>query len=81
MARPSSYPPELRKRAVRRVAEVRSDYPAESATINAVMAKLGVDSRETLRKWVRSSRNASARRWSRAVGLVSSPTLRLGAPL
>ncbi len=53
MARPSSYPPELRKRAVRMVAEVRGDYPTESAAINAVMAKLGIGSRETLRKWVR----------------------------
>ncbi|GAB1339889.1 transposase [Streptomyces sp. E-15] len=53
MARPSSYPPELRKRAVRMVAEVRGDYPTESAAINAVMVKLGIGSRETLRKWVR----------------------------
>ncbi|WP_326614420.1 IS3 family transposase [Streptomyces scopuliridis] len=53
MARPSSYPPELRKRAVRMVAEVRGDYPTESAAINAVMAKLGIGSHETLRKWVR----------------------------
>jgi transposase len=53
MARPSSYPPELRKRAVRMVAEVRGDYPTESAAINAVMTKLGIGSRETLRKWVR----------------------------
>ncbi|MGW3067697.1 IS3-like element ISMyma3 family transposase, partial [Streptomyces sp. NPDC001130] len=53
MARPSSYPPELRKRAVRMVAEVRGDYPNESAAINAVMTKLGIGSRETLRKWVR----------------------------
>ncbi|MGW4993819.1 hypothetical protein ACWEQ3_40335 [Streptomyces mirabilis] len=45
--------PELRKRAVRMGAEVRGDYPTESAAINAVMAKLGVGSRETLRKWVR----------------------------
>lgn len=35
MARPSSYPPELRKRAVRMVAEVRGDYPTESAAIAA----------------------------------------------
>ena len=55
MARPSSYPAELRKRAVRMVAEVRGDYgyPTESAAINAVMVKLGIGSRETLRKWVR----------------------------
>lgn len=62
MARPSSYPPELRKRAVRMVAEVRGDYPTESAAINAVMAKLGIGSRETLRKWVRQDQiDAGAR--------------------
>jgi transposase len=53
MARPSSYPPELRKRAVRMVAEIRGDYPTESAAINAVVEKLGLGSRETLRKWIR----------------------------
>jgi transposase len=53
MARPSSYPPELRKRAVRMVAEIRDDYPTESAAINAVVARLGIGSRETLRKWIR----------------------------
>ncbi len=53
MARPSMYPPELRKRAVRMVAEIRGDYPTESAAINAVVAKLGIGSRETLRKWIR----------------------------
>ncbi len=53
MARPSSYPPELRRRAVRMVAEIRGDYPTESAAINAVVAKLGIKTRETLRKWIR----------------------------
>jgi transposase len=62
MARPSSYPPELRKRAVRMVAEVRGDYPTESAVINAVMAKLGIGSRETLRKWVRQDQIDSGQR-------------------
>jgi transposase len=42
MAHPSSYPPELHKRAVRMVAEVRGDYPTESAAINAVVAKLSI---------------------------------------
>ncbi|MFD7284242.1 IS3 family transposase [Streptomyces sp. NPDC059862] len=62
MARPSSYPPELRKRAVRMVAEVRGDYPTESAAINAVMVKLGIGSRETLRKWVRQDQIDSGQR-------------------
>lgn len=50
MARPSSYPSELRKRAVRMLDEVRGGYRTEPAVINAVVAKLGIGSRETLRK-------------------------------
>lgn len=45
MARPSPYPPELRKRAVRMV--------AEWAAMKAVASKLGIGSTETLRSWVR----------------------------
>ncbi|MFJ7998407.1 IS3 family transposase [Streptomyces sp. NPDC096310] len=53
MARPSSYPVELPKRAVRMVAEVRGDYPNESAAVRAVAQKLGIGSAETLRNWVK----------------------------
>ena len=49
----SNYPPELRERAVRMVAEVRADYPSEWAAIGAVAQKLGIGSSETLRKWIR----------------------------
>ena len=49
----SNYPPELRERAVRMVAEVKGDYPSEWAAITAVAAKLGIGTAETLRKWVR----------------------------
>jgi transposase len=48
-----NYPPELRERAVRMVAEVKADYPSEWAAIAAVAQKLGIGSTETLRKWVR----------------------------
>jgi transposase len=51
--RGNSYPPELRERAVRMVAEVRPDYPSDWPAIKAVAAKLGIGSAETLRKWVR----------------------------
>jgi IS30 family transposase len=40
MARPSPYPPELRERAVRMVAEIRPNYPTEWAAMKAVTAKL-----------------------------------------
>ena len=53
MARPSPYPVELRKRAVRMVAEVRSDYDTEWSAMKAVAAKLGIGSTETVRTWVR----------------------------
>lgn len=49
------YPPELRERAVRMVAEVRDQYPSEWATINEVARLLGVGSGETVRAWVRQA--------------------------
>jgi transposase len=53
MSRPSSYPPEVRERAVRLVAETKGDYPSEFAAIQSVAHKLGIGAPETLRKWVR----------------------------
>jgi transposase len=53
MGRPSVYPPELRERAVRMVAEVRPNYPSQWAAIGAVAHKLGIGTAETVRKWVR----------------------------
>jgi transposase len=46
-----SYPLELRRRAVRMVAEVRDDHPTETAALQAVAEKLDIGSRETLRNW------------------------------
>jgi len=53
MARPSSYPRELRERAVRMVLESKADYPSEYEAIRSISAKLGIRSPESLRKWVR----------------------------
>lgn len=53
MARPSRYPLELRRRAVRMVAEVRDGYPNGTPALQAVADKLGIGSRETLRNWVK----------------------------
>jgi len=55
MPRKSSYPRELRDRAVRMVAEVRPNYEHEYAAIQAVAAKLGIGTAETVRKWVRQA--------------------------
>ncbi len=71
MARPSPYPPELRERAVRMVAEIRPDYPTEWAAMKAVAAKLGIGAAETVRTWVRKAEADGGRRpgglapWSR----------------
>jgi transposase len=49
---PKQYPRELRERAVRLVADHRSEYETEFAAIRSVAAKLGISTPETLRKWV-----------------------------
>ena len=58
----SKYPLELRERAVRMVAEVRASYSSEWAAIEAVAAKLGVGTAETLRSWVRQAEVDAGRR-------------------
>ena len=55
MSRGMSYPPELRERAVRMVAEVRPEYQSDWPAMRAVADKLGIGSAETLRKWVRQA--------------------------
>jgi transposase-like protein len=51
----SKYPEDLQERAVRRVAERRSEFPSEGATIAAVAAELGIQGHETLRGWVKKA--------------------------
>jgi transposase len=51
----SKYPPETRERAVRMVAEMRSEYPSEGAAIAAAASICSIQSTDTLRKWVRSA--------------------------
>jgi len=53
--RSANYPPELRERAVRMVAEVRPGYPSDWPAIVAVASRLGIGSAETLRKWYRQA--------------------------
>ncbi len=53
--RQQQYPPELRERAVRMVAEVQANYDSQWAAIGAVAHKLGVGTAETVRKWVRQA--------------------------
>ena len=49
------YPPELRERAVRMVAEVRGQHETEWAAMRAVSELLGIGTTETVRKWVRQA--------------------------
>ena len=49
------YPPELKERAVRMVAEIRSDHDSEWAAMTRVAELLGVGTPETVRKWVRQA--------------------------
>src|SRR5918997_1808790 len=49
------YPPELRVRAVRMVAEIRDQHESEWAAMNQVSQLLGIGSGETVRKWVRQA--------------------------
>jgi transposase-like protein len=42
MARPSSYPRELRERAIRMVSETKGEYRSEFAAIESVADKLGI---------------------------------------
>ena len=51
--RSGSYPKELRDRAVRMVAEVRSEHASEWAAIESVASKLGIGSAQTVHNWVR----------------------------
>jgi transposase len=56
------YPPELRERAVRMVAECRHEHPSEWATIESVAAKLGIGTSQTLSNWVRRAEVDAGRR-------------------
>jgi transposase len=49
------YPVELRERAVRMVAEIRSDHESEWAAMTKVAQLLGVGTPETVRKWCRQA--------------------------
>jgi transposase len=49
------YPPELRERAVRMVAEISDHHDLEWAAISEVARLLGVGTAETVRKWVRQA--------------------------
>jgi transposase len=49
------YPPELRERAVRMVAEISAQHDSEWAAISEVARLLGVGCAETVRKWVRQA--------------------------
>ena len=52
----------MRQRAIRLVAESRSEYDSEWAAITSIAAMLGIGTAETLRTWVRQAQvDAGAR--------------------
>ena len=53
--RSGNYPKELRDRAVRMVAEVRSEHASEWAAMESVASKLGIGSAQTVHNWVRKA--------------------------
>lgn len=61
MARPSPYPAELRRRAVRMVAEVRPDYKTEWGAMKTVASKVGIGTAETVRQWGRRDQDSGIR--------------------
>ncbi len=56
------YPPELRERAVRMVAEVQHEHSSEWAAIESVAGKLGIGTAETLHNWIRKSQTDTGQR-------------------
>jgi transposase len=74
MGRKSTYPPEVRERAVRLVLESESHHASRWAAITSVASKIGCKA-ETLRKWViQAERDAGKRD-----GLTTSERERLKA--
>ncbi len=60
------YPPELRERAVRMVAEVQHEYPheypSEWAAVESVADKLGIGTAQTLLNWIRRAQTDAGQR-------------------
>jgi transposase len=58
MARPGSYPPQLRALAITKVAEIATDDRSRWAAIKTVASELGIGT-ETLRTWIRDTQHAT----------------------
>ena len=56
------YPPELRERAVRMVAEIQHEHTSEWAAIESVAGKLGIGTAQTLHNWIRKAQTDTGQR-------------------
>lgn len=56
------YPPELRERAVRTVAEIQHEHTSEWAAIESVAGKLGIGTAQTLHIWIRKAQTDTGQR-------------------
>ena len=72
MARSTTFPAEVRERAVRMVREHGAEHPSQWAAIKSIAAKLGCTS-ETLRRWVRQAERDGGHR----AGLTSDERQRI----
>jgi len=71
------YPPELRERAVRMVAEISDQHDSEWAASSEVARLLNVGTAEMVRKWVRQAQvDASARPGTTSEGFAELERLR-----
>lgn len=60
-AKPKSYSPEVRARAVRMVRDQVCDHPSEWAAICSIASKIGCNA-ETLRNWIRQEQRDKGQR-------------------
>ena len=65
------YPAELKDRAVRMVAEIRSEHGSEWAAVESVAEKFGIGTAQKVQNWVRRAQVDAGQRSGMTVGQLS----------